>query len=116
MEPETVKIRAFSRIRYDQIKALNEGDVIYEVGYGTHIRATLLNAPIEKEVAGWDDETKTTTALSFDAKTVWANGDGEDVTPYYLTKGMEHYGPKLYTLVDFDVAPNMAHLDMRIEV
>ena len=116
MEPETVKIRAFSRIRYDQIKALNEGDVIYEVGYGTHIRATLLNAPIEKEVAGWDDGTKITTAIAFAAKTEWANGDGTENSPYYLTKGMEHYGPKLYTLVEVDVAPNMAHLDMRVEI
>lgn len=115
METETVKIRAFSRIRYDQIKALIEGDVIYEVGYGTHIRASLLDAPIEKEVEGWDEKTKTTSALSFYAKTEWANGDGTDITPYYLTKGLEHYGPKLYTLVEVDVPVNMAHLDMKIE-
>ena len=115
MEAEKVKIRAFSRIYYDQIKALSAGDVVYEVAYDTSIRVTLNSAPFEKEVEGLSDKTKTTFALSFEAKTEWPNGD-EQTTPYYLTKGFEHYGPKLYRLVELDVEPNLAHLDMRIEV
>lgn len=70
---------------YKELSEMTKGQVLYDEGRYDNLRITLIEDPTETV----DGEF---TQLRFQAIT----DDGEELR-YLVTKGFEHYGPKLYT-------------------
>lgn len=70
---------------YKELSEMKKGQVLYDEGRYNNLRITLIEDPIETS----DNQY---TQLRFKATT----DEGEEMS-YMVTKGMEHYGPKLYT-------------------
>lgn len=74
------------KLSYSEIKALKPGDIFLEEAYGQISQWQTIEAPAEE--------------LNGDAAAlVWSAIDvatGMITQPYLITKGFEHYGPKIY--------------------
>lgn len=72
-------------IRYNEIKNLKEGDIVYECSYGKNIEIIITSNPIETF-----NEKLEKNQIS------WTGIYGNQHIDFLVTEGMEHYGPQLY--------------------
>lgn len=73
-------------LRFEDVKALKIGDVVYECEGGNNLRARVETEVVEGK--GYEDRR----TLSFKA----VNTENNASIDYLLTEGLTHYGPRLY--------------------
>lgn len=71
-------------LTYEELKNMKIGEVYYESSQYANIKFTVKSKPIEKQ-------NKDLTQLTW----IGSVKDQEDID-YLITKGLEHYGPKIY--------------------
>jgi hypothetical protein len=82
-------------IRFDDACKLKVGDIYYEVEYGM-MKLQVVEAPtIENDQVRWKAKMLRDNYVGV------LTEDKQEIVDYLMTKGFEHYGPKIYwTLVD----------------